>query len=170
VPTDWPLDRVQSFIVDAHELHQLETARVVAQQHAYFDVHLSQEERWQWVELSLLANRRALHSGLEQPTRALPQEFMLRTWAIRHLGANDQHPDRDPEQLAADTLGALSLTPPDAAALATDWHPLPTERIRELRHHKNVTAHLEELLEHLHRPSPVRDQLLSWVEVRHRLP
>lgn len=37
----------------------------------------------------------------------------------------------------------------DAGALGSNWRELPIERIRELRRHKNLTAHLERLLSHL---------------------
>ncbi|MFI1467125.1 hypothetical protein [Streptomyces wuyuanensis] len=71
--------------------------------------------------------------------------------------------------MGADTLAALAMSPSEAAALATDWRALPIEQIRELRRHKNLTAHLERLIGRL-RPGPTRDRLLPWIEARRLLP
>jgi hypothetical protein len=69
----------------------------------------------------------------------------------------------------SDTLDALRLTPSQAAALAGGRRESAIEQIRELRRHKNLTAHLAGLAGHLE-PGPTRDLLLAWVEVRPRLP
>lgn len=60
-------------------------------------------------------------------------------------------------------------TPSEVRALARNWRDLPLDRIRELRRHKDLTAHLERLIGHL-KPGPTRDRLLRWIEVRCLLP
>ncbi|MBC2904354.1 hypothetical protein H4N64_22520 [Streptomyces sp. PSKA01] len=141
----------------------LEAVRVVAQGHAY-DAGRPEEVRREWAALSLLANRRMGDAG--SAGRAAHQEFMLRMWVIDTFGP---HPDWSPHTLATDTLGALPLPPSEARALARDWRDLPVDRIRELRRHKNLTAHLERLIGHLE-AGPTRDRLLRWIEVRRQLP
>ncbi|WSQ06434.1 hypothetical protein OG604_00760 [Streptomyces sp. NBC_01231] len=71
--------------------------------------------------------------------------------------------------MAADTVTALALTPAEARSLADHWLDLPVEQISELRRHKNLTAHLDRLVDHL-QPSPIRDQLLAWTGTRRHLP
>ncbi|WP_369021326.1 hypothetical protein ABZ326_33290 [Streptomyces californicus] len=97
------------------------------------------------------------------------QDFMLRMWVIDRLGPDDTDPDWSPEALASDTLDALSFTPPQAAALAEGWRDLPTGQIRELRRHRNLTAHLESLVGYL-APGPVRERLVTWTATRPLLP
>lgn len=46
---------------------------------------------------------------------------------------------------------------------------LPIEQIDELRRHKNLTAHLDELV-HVLQPGPTKDRLVAWREVRKLLP
>lgn len=163
----WPIERLQAFTTDAG-CQQLEAVRVVAQEHAYGSDR-PREVRRQWAKLSLLANRRMHGDGPGDRARAVQQDFMLRMWVIDHLGSDDKDPDWSPEKLAADTLDALALTPPHARALTSSRHELPIEQIRELRRHKNLTAHLERLINHLH-PGSTRDQLLLWAETRRLLP
>ncbi|MEW2260658.1 hypothetical protein [Streptomyces sp. NPDC047869] len=164
----WPIERLQAFITDARDRGQLEAARVVAQQHVYYDVDQPREVRRQWAKVSLLANRRMRGDGPGDPAREVQQDFMLRMWVIDHLGGNED-PDWSPEGLAADTLDALALAPSDAGTLAGNWRGLPVEQIRELRRHKNLTTHLDRLISHL--PSDrTRDQLLMWIETRRLLP
>ncbi|GHD54849.1 hypothetical protein [Streptomyces galbus] len=146
----------------------LETARVVAQGHAY-SCGLPQEERRAWAKLSLLANRRMLDGTEAELTRVAHQDFMLRMWVIDRLGPDDADPDWSPRALAADTLAALTLTPERAAALADGWRDLPVEDILRLRRHKNLTAHLERLVGHLP-PGPLREQLVTWTGTRRLLP
>ncbi|WP_181923937.1 hypothetical protein [Streptomyces inhibens] len=45
--------------------------------------------------------------------------------------------------MASETLAALDLSPSQASALAGRWRDLAIEQIRELRRHKNLTAHLD---------------------------
>ncbi|MGW2090004.1 hypothetical protein [Streptomyces sp. NPDC001880] len=164
----WPIERLQAFTTDA-DRRQLEAVRIVAQQHAYYDSEQPQEVRRQWAKLSLLANRRMPGDDPGSPSREVQQDFMLRMWVIDHLGPDDKDPDWSPERLASDTLDALALTLPQARALTSSWRELPIEQIRELRRHKNLTAHLERLMNRL-RPGPIRDQLLLWAEARQLLP
>ncbi|MFJ4368873.1 hypothetical protein ACIP4S_32720 [Streptomyces chartreusis] len=163
----WTLDQLQTFIQDARG-QQLETARVAAQGQAYNSSH-PHEARRQWAKLSLLANRRILDPAEGRSVRAAQQEFMLRMWVIDQLGSDDTDTDWSPEVLASDTLDALTLTPPQAAGLAEGWRDLPTEQIRELRRHKNLTAHLESLVGYL-APGPVRERLVTWTAIRPLLP
>ncbi|MGM9380715.1 hypothetical protein [Streptomyces antibioticus] len=164
----WPFEHLQALIADTHDWPQLESVRVVAQQRAY-DTDRSRDARRHWAELSLLANRRMLDSGVEGSVRELQQEFALRTWVIEHLGPDDDNSAWNPDALGADTLAMLKLSPSDAAASAGNWSELPIEQIRELRRYKNLTAHLERLIGHL-RPGPTRDLLLLWIETRELLP
>ncbi|MFK0173768.1 hypothetical protein ACIQU5_33810 [Streptomyces sp. NPDC090306] len=161
------LDDLQAFILSAHG-QQLETARVAAQEHAYYSKH-PQEVRRQWAKLSLLANRRMPDYAEGPSARVAQQEFMLRMWVIDRLGPDETDADWSPEALASDTLDALPLTPTQAVALAEDWRDRPTEQIRELRRHKNLTTHLEGLVGYLE-PGPVREQLVTWTAARRLLP
>jgi hypothetical protein len=102
-------------------------------------------------------------------TRVARLNFTLRTWVIDRLGPDDTDPDWSPQALASDTLDALTFTPTQAAGLAEGWRDLPIERIRELRRHKNLTAHLERLVGYL-APGPVRDRLATWTATRRLLP
>lgn len=163
----WTLDQIQTFIHDARS-RQLEAARLAAQGQAYNPRH-SEEARRRWAKLSLLANRRMLHHAEGHPARVAQQDFMLRMWVISRLGPADTDPDWSPEVLASDTLDALTFTPPQAAALAERWRNLPANQIRELRRHKNLTAHLESLVGFL-APGPVRERLVTWTATRSLLP
>ncbi|WP_326623932.1 MULTISPECIES: hypothetical protein [unclassified Streptomyces] len=163
----WAVERLQTFAMDARG-RQLEAVRVVAQGHAY-SPYQPQEARRQWAKLSLLANRRMHRDSPGGQSRAVQQDFMLRMWVIDQLGPNDKDPDWSPETLASETLAALDLTPSQASALAGCWRGLAIEQIRELRRHKNLTAHLDRLVNHIE-PSPTRDQLLIWTELRRLLP
>ncbi|MFJ2924578.1 hypothetical protein ACIPIU_06045 [Streptomyces massasporeus] len=163
----WTLDQLQMFIHDTRG-RELETARVAAQAHAYNSSN-SQEARLQWAKLSLLANRRMLDGTEGTSARVAQQDFMLRMWVIDRLGPDRTDHDWSPEALASDTLNALTFTPTQAAGLAEGWRDLPIERIRELRWHKNLTAHLDCLIEYL-APGPVREQLATWYATRSLLP
>ncbi|WP_253266338.1 hypothetical protein [Streptomyces sp. 6-11-2] len=163
----WTFDQLQTFIHDAHG-QQLETARVAAQGHAYNSGH-SQETRRQWAKLSLLANRRMLDNAEGPSARVAHQDFTLRMWVIDRLGPDDTDPDWSPEALASDTLDALTFTHTQAAGLAEGWRDLPIEQIRELRRHKNLTAHLDSLVGYLE-PGPVRGRLVAWTAIRQHLP
>ncbi|WP_234320280.1 hypothetical protein [Streptomyces sp. SBT349] len=166
-PSTWTLDQLRTYLHDACG-QQLEAARVVAQGHAY-DSTRPEDVRRQWAKLSLLANRRMLADGEGQYARVTQQEFMLRMWVIDRLGPDDTDPDWSPEALASVTLAALTFTPAQAAALAGGWRDLAFERIRELRWHKNLTAHLDCLVGYL-APGPTRDHLVTWAAIRRRLP
>lgn len=163
----WTFERLQAFASDTQG-RQLEVVRVVAQGHAY-RADEPREARQQWAKLSLQANQRLHGDGLWDRARATQQNFMLRMWMIDQLGPDGEDPDWSPEKLAADTVTALALTPTEARALADQWRDLAVEQIGELRRHKNLTAHLDRLVNHL-QPSPVRDQLLAWTETRQHLP
>jgi hypothetical protein len=163
----WTLDQVQTFIRDARG-RQRGTARVAAQGQACNSSH-PQEARRQWAKLALLANRRMLDHAGGHPARVAQQEFMLRMWVIDRLGPDDTDTDWLPEALASDTLDALTFTPPQAAGLAEGSRDLPTEQIRELRRHKNLTAHVETLVGYL-APGPVRERLVTWTATRPLLP
>ncbi|MFE2538351.1 hypothetical protein [Streptomyces sp. NPDC059371] len=161
------IERLQRFAEDAQG-RQLESVRVVAQGHAY-GADEPHEVRKQWAKLSLQANQRLYGDSLWDQARAAQHNFMLRTWVIDQLGPDDEDHDWSPEALASDTVTALALTPADARALADHWRSLEVEQMGELRRHKNLTAHLDRLVDHL-QPSPVRDQLLAWTETRQHLP
>lgn len=133
--------------------------RIIAQQHAY-DKGLPRAERLRWAKLALRADRRPADRATE---------FNLRAWVIDRLDPGPGDPDWDPGTLAADTLAALSLDPARAAELAGRWRSLPIEQIRELRRHKNLTAHLDLLMPWLS-PGPVTAQLRVWQELRRQLP
>jgi hypothetical protein len=163
----WTIERLEAFATDA-EGHQLEAVRVVAQGHAYRSDE-SRSARQQWAKLSLQANQRRHGDRLWDRARATQQNFMLRMWVIDQLGPDDEDPDWSPETLAADTIAALALTAAEARALADRWRDLAVGQIGELRRHKNLTAHLDRLVNHL-QPSPARDQLLAWAETRRHLP
>ncbi|WP_435060259.1 hypothetical protein [Streptomyces sp. bgisy060] len=164
---EWAIDQLQVFLHDARG-QQLETARVAAQGHAYDSSH-PPEARRQWAKLSLLANRRMRDNAKGPSAREAQQDFMLRMWAINHLGPDRTDHEWSPEALAFDTLDALTFTPGQAAHLAEGWRALPIERIRELRWHKNLTSHLESLVGYL-APGPVREQLANWNAARLLLP
>ena len=164
----WPIERLEAYAATQHG-QELERIREVAQAHA----HRSKEPkhvRLRWAKLSLDANAR-LHGNSSSPwarARMDRQNFMLRTWVIKHLGP-DTDPDWDPGSLAADTLAALTLDPGQASATAANWRDLPTEQIGELRRHRNLTSHLATLISYL-QPGPTRDQIAGWIEVREHLP
>ncbi len=166
-PSTWTIERLQLFAEDAQG-QELEAVRVVAQSHAY-RADEPHEARQQWAKLSLQANQRLHGDGPWDRARAAQQNFMLRMWMIEQLGPDDEDHDWSPETLAADTIAALALTPAEARALADHWRGLAVEQIGELRRHKNLTAHLDRLVNHL-QPSPVRDQLLAWTVTRQHLP
>ncbi|GHA30823.1 hypothetical protein GCM10010329_62790 [Streptomyces spiroverticillatus] len=155
-PSTWPIDQLHTLIQNVRG-QRLETVRIVAQEHAY-DSARPRAARRQWAKLSLHANRLMLAAGEGNLTRVTQHDFMLRTWVIDNLGPDDTDPDWNPDALAADTLHALTITPAQAAALADEWRDLATEQIRQLRRHKNLTAHLDTLLGHLP-PGRTRDQL-----------
>ncbi|MFF6829745.1 hypothetical protein [Streptomyces longwoodensis] len=166
-PSTWTLEQMQNFIASTSG-KLLETARVLAQGHAYARDRPG-EDRRRWAKLSLLANRGLLDGTETSRVRVAQQEFMLRMWVIEQLGPDDTDPDWNPEALAVDTLAALTLTPARAAALADGWRDLPVGDILVLRWQKNLTAHLEWLVGHL-APGPVREALVTWAETRRLLP
>ncbi|MFE3774595.1 hypothetical protein [Streptomyces sp. NPDC059122] len=163
----WTLDQLQTFIHDARG-QQLGTARVAAQGQAHNSSH-RREARRQWAKLSLLGNGRMLDNAEGRSARVAQQDFMLRMWVIDRLGPDNTDPDWSPEALASDTLNTLTFTPAQAAGLAEHWRDLPIEQIRELRWHKNLTAHLESLAGYL-APGPVRERLVTWAATRALLP
>ncbi|MCP9210800.1 DUF6194 family protein [Streptomyces sp. NEAU-Y11] len=160
-------EHFRAFVGEAHG-QELEAARLLAQDRAYEDGR-SREERLRWAAVSLEASRRQATGGPSHRARSRTQEFLLRMWVIERLGPDDRGGDWNPETLAGDTLDALELGPAEASALAAHGTDLGIERMRELRRHKNMTAHLEELIGHM-RPGPVRDRLRAWAAVRPLLP
>jgi hypothetical protein len=164
----WPIDRLEAHAATLQNLHhELETVTVVAQYHVYRSAE-PWEVRLRWATLALNANHRMHGDSPWDQARMLYQDFMLRAWIIEHLGPGSD-PAWDHETLAADTLAALTLDPAQAGATATDWRDLPIEQIRELRRHKNLTAHLDRLINHL-QPGPAKERLIVWIEVREHLP
>ncbi|MEW1692932.1 hypothetical protein ACIQOF_33025 [Streptomyces sp. NPDC091265] len=163
----WTLGQLQTLIHGARGQH-LETVRVAAQGLAY-NSGRSQEARRHWAKLSILVNRRMCDNEQGRSARVAQQDFMLRMWVIDRLGPDDTDPDWCPAALASDTLDTLTFTPTQAAGLAEGWRDLPIEQIRELRCHKNLTAHLEGLVSHL-APGPVREAIVSWTATRALLP
>ncbi|GAB3834678.1 hypothetical protein ACFPIJ_10770 [Dactylosporangium cerinum] len=162
----WTIERLEAFAATTHG-EVLNQVREIAQVHAYYDDE-PRHVRLRWAKLSLRANERLPCDGPSDRTRIANNAFMLRTWVIEHLGP-DADPDWDPEVLAADTLAALTTDPDDARTRSAGWHNLPIEQIRELRWHKNLTAHVERFVDIL-QPGPVKDRLVVWMEVRKLLP
>ncbi|GAA2259068.1 hypothetical protein GCM10010430_48890 [Kitasatospora cystarginea] len=163
----WKIEGIEAFIADLRPGQQLEQIREVAQSHAYRSDE-PRHVRLRWAKASLTANKR-LHDGRPwQRARMLSQDFGLRTWVIEHLGP-DTDPDWNPDVLAKDTLGALSLDPRRAEAESATWRDLPIEQIGELRRHKNLTAHVARLVPSL-QPGPIKDQLTAWASVHECLP
>lgn len=163
----WTIERLQLFAEGAHG-GELEAVRVVAQGHAY-GADETREIRKQWAKLSLQVNQRLRGDGPWEHARVAQHDFMLRAWVIDQLGPDDGDHDWSPEALASDTLAALALIPAEARALGDHWRDLEVEEMGELRRHKNLTAHLDGLVDDLE-PGPVRDQLLAWTETRRHLP
>ncbi|WP_405825321.1 hypothetical protein OG705_32995 [Streptomyces sp. NBC_00838] len=162
----WTVDRLEAFTT-TQQGQELERIRVVAQSHAYRSDE-PRQARLRWAELALNANERLPGDVPWSHNRKICQNFALRAWIIDQLGPAADSP-WDPEALAADTLAALTLDPGQVVALSARRRDLPIERIGDLRRHKNRTAHLDRLLDHLP-PGPDRDQLVAWSEVRKHLP
>lgn len=162
----WRIERLEAYAADVRG-YQLEHVRFTAQFHAYQSVE-PREVRLRWAVLSLDANRRSQGDGPQEQYRVSHTDFTLRTWIIENLGPGPEQAS-DPEALAADTLAALTHDPAQATAIAADWRSLPIEQIRDLRRHKNLTAHLDRLVGHL-RPGPTTELLKAWIEARKWLP
>ncbi|MEV6398874.1 hypothetical protein AB0M39_29510 [Streptomyces sp. NPDC051907] len=162
----WTLERLRAFAAVAQD-QDLEAVRCVAQTRAGCSDQ-PREVRLEWAKLALQASWSRHVEGPWARARAAQHCFMLRTRMIDELGPDDD-PDWSPQRLAADTVAELTLSPAAARALAEHWRDLPIERIGELRRHKNMTAHLDTLLDHL-RPGPTRDHLHLWRETRRHLP
>jgi hypothetical protein len=126
-------------------------------------------DRLRLAKIALAVNQRMHGDTRSARVRAATQEFVLRAGIIDRYRPGTADPAWDPDVLAEQTLAALSFSPVQARALATGWRERPLEQIRELRWHKNLTGHLEMLIDHV-RPGPVRDQLLVWMETRRHLP
>lgn len=161
------IEQVESHAAAALSGRELEGIRELAQSRAR-QPDESRETRLRWAALALDANRRSQSDRPWDLARMRCQDFMLRTWIIEHLGPGSD-PAWDPQVLAADTLAALTLGPAQAEALAADWRNLPSERIRELRHHKNLTGHLDRLIGNLE-PGGIKECLTIWIKVRKNLP
>jgi hypothetical protein len=162
----WPYAALRDFAGRARG-QEFEAIRVVAQGHAYHADDCPEARRW--AALSLLANRRLLSFGGQDRVPAVHQDLLLRMWVIDRFGPDDADPVRSAARLAADTLAELGLTSSQAGALADRRDGPTVGQIRELRRHKNLTAHVERLVVHLG-PGPERDALLPWIGVRPRLP
>ncbi|MFI6864333.1 hypothetical protein ACIBKZ_31300 [Streptomyces sp. NPDC050421] len=163
----WAVDRLEEALSTAQDAREVERIRVIAQSRAY-GCGDPDSARLRWAKLSLKANERLPGGTSWNDARKSCQNFALRTWIIQHVGPGTD-PDWDPEALAADTLAALTLAPGRARSLSTGWHDLPAERINELRRHKNMTAHVDQLV-HLIPSGPTKDRLRSWIDVRKHLP
>ncbi|MGA5566819.1 hypothetical protein ACPCUV_37410 [Streptomyces platensis] len=171
---DWPISDLSTWTIDRLEVfataqqgQELERIRVVARSHAYASDE-RQSVRLRWAKLSLKANERLPGGNPWTDARKSRQNFALRTWTIEHLGPGTDR-DGDPGVLAADTLVALTLDPGQVKTLSANWQGLPIEKIGERRRHKNMTAHLDRLMDFI--PSgPTKDRLNSWTEVRKHLP
>ena len=140
---------------------------MIAQSHAYRSDE-PKPDRLRWAKLSLHANERLHGAGPWEQARMAGQAFALRTWVIEHLGP-DADPDWDPEILATDTLAALTVDPDDVRTKSVGCRDLPIEQIGELRLLKNLTAHLDRLVDLL-QPGATKDRLVVWAEVRKLLP
>lgn len=162
----WTIDRLEAFAA-AQNGEELEQVRVIAQSHVYGSDE-PRLARLRWAKLSLRANERLHGDGPWEHTRMASQAFMLRTWVIEHLGP-DADLDWNPDILATDTLAALTVDPDHARTISANWRDLPIEQIGELRRQKNLTAHLDRLVDLL-QPGATKDRLLIWTEVRKLLP
>ncbi|MEU8662263.1 hypothetical protein [Actinoplanes philippinensis] len=162
----WTIEHLEAFAA-AQDGEELEQVRVVAQSHVYWSDE-PRPARLRWAKLSLRASERLHGDGPWDHARMVSQAFALRTWVIEHLGS-DEDPDWNPEVLAADTLAALTVDPQHARTISAGWRDLPIEQIGELRRQKNITAHLDRLVNILE-AGPAKDRLVIWVEVRQRLP
>ncbi|MGW6206292.1 hypothetical protein ACWF9B_21950 [Streptomyces sp. NPDC055089] len=140
---------------------------MIAQSHAY-RCGDPDSARLRWAKPSLKANERLPGGTSWNGARKSCQNFALRNWIIQHVGPGTD-PDWDPESPAADTLAALTLAPGQARSLSTGRRDLPAERINELRQHKNMTAHVDQLV-HLIQSGPAKDRLSAWIDVRKHLP
>ncbi|HEY9327528.1 MAG TPA: hypothetical protein VIS09_04720 [Streptomyces sp.] len=161
------VDRLEEALATARDCHELERIRVIAQSRAY-RCGDPDGARLRWAKLSLKANARLPGGTSWNDARKNCQNFALRPWIIQHVGPGTD-PDWAPEALAADTLAALTLAPGRGRSLSTGRHDLPAERISELRRHKNMTAHVDQLV-HLVPSGPTKDRLSSWIDVRKHLP
>ena len=100
----WSIEQLTAHTARLGPGHGPEFVRVLSQHHVYHDK--DRDARLRWAKLSLYANRRAHRDTPSDQERMLQQNFLLRTWVIVHLGAEEGDPDWDPEFLAADTLAA----------------------------------------------------------------
>lgn len=162
----WTVERLEA-LASTQQGQELERVGVVAQSNAYRSDE-PRHVRLRWAKLSLDANARMPGDTPWSRDRKTRQNFALRTWIIDHLGPGTDA-DWDPEALAADTLAALVLDPGRVTAMSAGWRDLPTERIGELRRCKNMTAHVERLLDFLP-PGPDKDRLTVWARLREDLP
>lgn len=161
----WTIDQLEACVASL-DGRELEGVRVLAAVRAYQSGEPS-GTRLRWAAVSLEVNRRGCNEGVWGLTRMRCQDFALRAWIIGHLGPGPGV--WDPQVLAADTLAALTLDPARAEVLAADWRSLPIEQISDLRRHKNLTAHGDQIIGHL-APGTVTERLAAWVEIRRRLP
>ncbi|MEY9873270.1 hypothetical protein ABH931_002752 [Streptacidiphilus sp. MAP12-33] len=161
------IESVETHMARIPSKQELEQIREVAQSHAYRSEE-PRGDRLRWAKLSLAANKRFHGDDPQAQARMRQQELMLRTWIIEHLGP-DADSDWNPQALAEDTLAALTLEPGEAEAASADWRELPIEQIRLLRHHKNLTGHVDRLIPRLE-PGQIKDQLAKWASVRAHLP
>ncbi|MFD9223665.1 hypothetical protein ACFWDI_27530 [Streptomyces sp. NPDC060064] len=162
----WTIEHLEAFAA-GQRVQGLERVRIIAQSRAY-RAHQPRLVRLRWARLYLRANERLPGDGPWDQARRARQEFALRTWIIEHLGP-DTEPAWDPEALVADTLAALTLDPGQVRTISAGWRDLPIEQIGELRRHKNLTAHLDRLVDFLP-PGPTKERLFAWIAVREHLP
>jgi hypothetical protein len=107
--------------------------------------------------------------GPWQQARQADNNHRLRALIIDRLGPDPLDPDWDPNLLASEILGALTMTEAGAREMSAGWRRLPIEQIGYLRRIKNATAPLTQLLRHLP-PGPIHDQAREWLAVRDCLP
>jgi hypothetical protein len=165
----WAFEQVQAWAHRSdHHGQELECLRVVTVSHAQ-DEHLDPDDRKRWAKLSLQVNARMNGNDPWQQTRAATNDFGLRTLIIDRLGPDTRDPDWDPDRVAAEILGSLTMTPSYARELSDRRQTLSIEQMGELRRIKNITAPLKQLLRHL-QLGPVCDQAREWVATRGLLP
>lgn len=162
----WSIECLEASAAGQQGQH-LEQIRVVAQSHAYRSDE-DRQVRLRWAKLALNASERLPGDSAWDRARKARQNFALRAWIIGHLGPDDD-PDWNPDSLATDTLAAITVDPGLAVALSANWRDLPIEQISELRRHKEMTAHLERLMDLLS-AGPTKDHLNLWMEARRHLP
>jgi hypothetical protein len=142
--------------------------RWTPQRHAY-DTALVGETRRDWADVFLLFVDCMAHFTTYDRWKAAADRFNMRALLIRQLGQVDGCTTWNADALAYDVLAMLTLSPSQAREQTRQWRSLPTDRIRTLRHHRNVLAPLESVADLLRR-SPDADLAREWLALRPDLP